>query len=178
MGILSSIRNKIILLLLISVLVFFGWLVGLETLYTKALISTTNFALSTTKHYDHIKYEEKNGLCQLKVFIEVEGRKGDFVHEPGSMTQPLITILSWQIFLFFVLRKKSALESLGVNFGIFFIVQIIFLILLTDYYTSEVKQYIFMMMDDNFNIIAFILILKDNMLYPVFRKKVSNLEKQ
>lgn len=173
MRLFSSIRNKLSLLILISVLVFFGWLAGLETLYTKTLVSTANFTLSNIKHYDHIKYEERNGLYHLRVFIEVDGQRGDFVHEPGSMTQPLITILSWQIFLFFVLKRKSALESLGVNFGLFFLIQIVFLILLTDYYTSEVKQYIFMVIDDSFNIIAFILILKDNMLYPIFKKKVK-----
>ena len=177
MVIISSIRNKILLLLLISVLFFFAWQAGLETVYTKVLVSTTNFTLSIVNDYDHFEYEKMNELYQFRVFIEVDGRKGNFVHEPGSMAQPLITIIPWQIFLFFVLKRKSALISLGTNIGIFFLIQIIFLILLTNYYTSEVQQYIFMMIDDSFNIIALILILKDNMLYPVFRKRVVTVRK-
>ncbi|MBC8321786.1 MAG: hypothetical protein H8E34_13805 [Bacteroidetes bacterium] len=172
MTIFSSIRNKIILLLLISVLIFSGWKAGLETGYIKVLVGTTNLALGISKNDNHIEFERINGLYQFRVFIEVDGRKGNFVHEPGSMTQPLITILSWQIFLFFVLKRKSALQSLGVNIGIFLLIQIIFLILLTGYYSSTVQQYIFMMIDDSFNIITLILIIKDNMLYPVFSKKV------
>ncbi len=149
-------------------LFFVAWQAGLEAMYAKALVSTTNLTLGITKDYDHIKYEEVNGLYQLRVFIEVDGRRGNFVHEPGSMTQPLITIFSWQIFLFFVLRRSYAFKALGINIGIFFLLQVIFLNLLADYYTSELKQYIFMTIDDSFNIIALILILKDNMLYPVF----------
>lgn len=175
MVIFSSIRNKIILLLLISIVVFFGWQAGIEDLYTKTLVGTSNFTLSIIKDYDHIEYKKNNGLYQLVVFIEVDGRRGNFIHEPGSMTQPLIAIISWQIFLFFVLRRSYSLKSLGVNLGIFFSLQIIFLVLLTDYYSSEVKQYIFMMMGDSFNIISLILILKDNMLYPVFRRKVKDV---
>lgn len=175
MVILSSIRNKIILLLLISILVFLGWQFGGESLYTKILVSTSNLTLSIIKDYDHIEYKKNNGLYQLNVFIEVDGRRGDFIHEPGSLTQPMIALLSWQIFLFFVLRRKYALKALGVNLGIFFFLQIEFLVLLTDYYSSEVKQYIFMMMDDSFNIISLILVLKDNMLYPVFRNNRKNV---
>ncbi len=170
MVIFSSTRNKIILLLLISVLIFSGWNAGLENVYTKVLVSTTNFSLSIIKDYNHIEYEKLNDQYLFRVFIEVDGRKGNFIHEPGSLTQPLITILSWQIFLFFILKRKPALHSLGVNIGIFVLLQIICLILLTNYYTSAIQQYIFFMINDSFNIITLILIIKDNILYPVFRK--------
>ncbi|PKP32149.1 MAG: hypothetical protein CVT99_06685 [Bacteroidetes bacterium HGW-Bacteroidetes-16] len=173
MTILSSTRNKIILLFLISVLFYSGWKSGLERGYTKGLVATTNLVLDATKKNTYIEYEKndnKDKQDQFRIFIEIDGCKGDFVHEPGSLAQPLGTLLSWQIFLFFVIKRKSAIQSLGLNVGIFAIVQIIFLILLTGYYSSMVHQYIFMMLSDSFNIITFILIIKDNMIYPVFRK--------
>ncbi len=176
MTILSSTGNKIILLLLISVLIFAAWQAGLEIAYAKVLVGTTNFSLSIIKKDTHIEFEKKegtDGLYQFRVFTSIDGRKGHYPQETSSLMQPFIIILSWQIFLFFVLKRKSAWRSLGTNIGIFLLVQMIFLILLTGYYTSTVQQYIFTMMLDSFYIIALILIIKDNMLYPVFRKKVD-----
>ena len=181
MAILSSTRNKIILLLLISMLIFAAWQAGLEIAYAKVLVGTTNFSLGIVKKDTHIEFEEKegtNGLYQFKVFTSIDGRKGHYPQETSSLMQPFIIVLSWQIFLFFVLKRKSAWRSLGVNIGIFLLVQMIFLILLTGYYTSTVQQYIFTMMLDSFYIIALILVIKDNMLYPVFRKKVDVKGKQ
>ena len=181
MAILSSTRNKIILLLVISVLIFTAWQAGLETAYTKVLVVTTNFSLDIVKNDTHIELEKKEGTdgsYQFRVFTRIDGRKGNYPQEPGTLLQPFVIVLSWQIFLFFVLKRKTAWQSLGVNVGIFLLIQIIFLILLTGYYSSTVQQYIFTMMLDSFYIIALTLIIKDNMLYPVFGKKVDVKEKQ
>jgi len=174
MAILSSNRNKIILLLLISVLVFAAWQAGLETAYAKVLVVTTNLSLKIVKTETHIEFEEKegtDGLYRFRVFTVIDGREGNYPQEPGTLLQPFVIVLSWQIFLFFVLKRKAAWKSLGVNTGIYLLVQIIFLILLTGYYSSPVQQYIFTMMLDSFYIIALTLIIKDNMIYPVFRKR-------
>jgi len=58
MAILSSTRNKIILLLLISVLIFAAWQAGLEIVYAKVLVGTTNFSLGIIKKDTHIEFEE------------------------------------------------------------------------------------------------------------------------
>lgn len=176
MAILSSTRNKIILLLLISVLIFVAWQAGLETAYAKVLVGTTNFSLGIVKKDTHIEFEKKegkDGLYQFRVFTRIDGRKGNYPQETSSLMQPFVIVLSWQIFLFFVLKRKSAWRSLGVNIGIFLLVQMIFLFMLTGYYNSTVQKYIFTMMLDSFYIISLILIIKDNMLYPVFSKKVN-----
>ena len=180
MAILSSSIKKIILLFLISLLIFMGWMAGAEGGYAKVLVGATNFSLGIVKNDTRIELEDlddKGGLYQFRVYTRIDGRLGNYPQETEGLMQPFVIILSWQIFLFFVLRVKSAFQSLVVNVGIFFLIQIIFLILLTGYYDSTIQQYIYTMLLDSFYIIALILIIKDNMLYPVFRKKIDVREK-
>ncbi len=181
MAILSSSRNKIILLILISLLTFMGWMAGAEGGYAKVLVGATNFSLGIIKNDTRIELEDldgKGGLYQFRVYTRIDGRLGNYDQETEGLMQPFVIILSWQIFLFFVLNRKSAFQSLIVNVGMFFLVQIIFLILLTGYYDSMIQQYIYTMLLDSFYIIALILIIKDNMLYPVFRKNADVKGKQ
>ncbi len=173
MKILSSNIIKILLLLFISFMFFAGWQAGMETSYAKLLVGSTNVCLDIVKTDTHIKLENADtgdSNHQFRVYTRIDGRKGNYPQETGGVMQPIVIILSWQVFLFFVLKPKRATISLAVNFGLFFLVQIIFLFLLTGYYTSSVQKYIYTIMLDSFYIIALILIIKDNILYSVFRK--------
>jgi hypothetical protein len=174
MKLLSSSGSKIVLLVLISLLIFTGWQYGGELIYTKFLVGTTNVSLGIIKTDTHIEYEKKAGSdnkYQFKVNTVIDGRKGSYPQEVGGLLQPFVIILSWQIFIFFVINRKSAIISLVTNVAVFMLVQIIFLILLTGYYTSDIQQFIFSIMLDSFYIVALILIIKDNILYSVFRKR-------
>jgi hypothetical protein len=84
--------------------------------------------------------------------------------------EPFVIVLSWQLFLFFVTNKKTAFKLLAINTGIFMAIQVLFLYFLTGYYNSEIQKFLFDMMLDNFYIIALILVIKDNMLHPVFKR--------
>lgn len=172
MAILSSSRNKIIVLFLISVLVFVGWQYGLENTYTKILVGATNTCLGILTNDTHIELEKKSpqsNMYQFRIYTIVDGRKGNYPQDTGGILQPFVIILSWQIFLFLAIKRRDAFISLGANIGIFLIIQILFLIMLTNYYSSTVQQYLFTMMMDSFYIIALILIIKDNILYGVFK---------
>jgi len=173
MKIISSSRNKIIVLLFISIIIFTGWQFGLETVYTKVLVGATNISLSVVKTDTHIELEKKENtdLNQFRVYTTVDGRKGNYPQETGGFLQPFVLILSWQIFLFLILDRKTAFKSLGINIGIYFLTQVIFLIMLTGYFTSTIQQYLFDIMLDSFYIIALILVIKDNIFYGVFLKK-------
>jgi hypothetical protein len=174
MKLLSSRGSKILLLVLISLLIFTGWQYGGELIYAKFLVGTTNVSLGIIKTDTHIEYVKKEGSdnkYQFKVNAVIDGRKGSYPQEVGGLLQPFVIILSWQIFMFFVINKKSAIISLVTNVVGFMFVQIIFLILLTGYYTSDIQQFIFTIMIDSFYIVALILIIKDNILYSVFGKQ-------
>lgn len=172
--ILSSTISKVILLLLLTFLTFSAWQAGLEKTYAKTVVSTTNAVLGIIKKDTHIKYEKDKGSIEayhFEAYTRIDGRKGHYSQETGGMMQPFVIVLSWQIFLFFVLNWRSALRALGLNIAIFVLFQVLFLIFLSSFYTSTVQQYLFTLMMDSFYIIALVLVIKDAMLYPVFSKK-------
>lgn len=166
----SSKVAKIVALIIISAIVYTGWLSGLETSYTRVLVAGTNVALSIVKKDTRIELEKANNAYQFKVRTRIEGRKASFTQPFGSLLQPFVIVLSWQIFLLIAISFKSAIKAFGVNAGIFLMLQIIFLILLTGYHTSETQKFIYVLLMDSFYIIGLVLVIKDNMLYPVFRK--------
>ena len=170
MAIISSNKLKAVVLILITVLIYTGWSRGIEVVYARILLFGTNATLSIVKNDSSIELEKADKTYQFKVRTTIDGRKASFPQVFGSLLQPFVIILSWQIFLFFALNRKSALHSLGLNMGIYYLIQVFFLILLTGYHTSEVQKFIYVLLMDSFYIIGLVLVIKDNMLYPVFRK--------
>lgn len=172
MNILKSNRNRIILLILISVVIFIFWQTGLEVLYTKTIAGITNTTLNIFTEHTEIKVNEKEGkyIFEVSTLFEYPKNpdgpklKGTYPQEVSTLMQPFIIILSWQIFLFFIVKRMAAFKSLIINLLIYPGIQVLFLILLTNYYQSKTAEYIFTMMLDSFYIIALILVIKDYML--------------
>ncbi|MGB4204248.1 MAG: hypothetical protein WBJ84_01360 [Bacteroidales bacterium] len=171
MALLTSTRNKIIALILITVIVFFGWQNGIEVFYARVVTFGSNVVLSSIKKDTSVEVEKGETTYQFKVRTLIDNRKASFPQAFGGILQPFVIVLSWQLFLFLVLNRKSALKSLLVNFGIFYLFQVIFLILLTAYHSSEFQKFLYLLLMDSFYVIALVLVIKDNMLYPVFRKR-------
>ena len=174
MILLSSNRNKTILLVLISIVIFGGWEVGLQQIYEKALVGTTNVVLNVIKKDTHITLEKEAGKNedQFRVYTRVQGRIGNYPQETGGLLMPFVIVLTWQSFLFFVIKRKDALKLLGINVAVFVSIQIMFLVFLTNYYNSPIQKFMFEMMLDNFYIVAIILVIKDNIIFPVFKRNV------
>lgn len=175
MKLLSNTYIKIILIVIISLGVFTAWEFGFERAYEKLLVGTTNIVVSFVKKETKIEIETNPTTKKdyFKVTTLIQGRKGSYPQEVGGLLQPAVIILSWQIFLFFIINRKSAFRALWINFLIFLFFQVIFLVLLTGYYNSEFQKFVFNLMIDTFYVIALILIIKDNMLYPIFKKEQS-----
>ncbi len=172
MKILSTSRNKIILLLLISILIFAGWKSGIEVVYARALVATTNVCLKMAKKDTHLAFEKTATYYEFKIDTQSDGRNFSYPLETGSWMQPFVIVLSWQIFLFFVLKRRLAFRSLGVNVGIFLLLQTIFMIFMTGYFSSTTQLVFCYILFDIFSVVAVILVIKDYLLYPVFTKKV------
>ncbi len=167
---------KTIFLIIISIVVFGAWELGLENVYEETLVEITNDALSVLKKDTRIDLEKKQNsdAYQFRVRTRIQGRMGSYRQETGGLMEPFVIVLSWQLFLFLVLKFKSALKLLIINLTIFLFLQVIFLFFLTGYYNSIIQQFLFDMMLDNFYIIALILVIKDSILYPTFRKPVNS----
>lgn len=170
MALLASNRIKILLLIILTISSYTLWQHGLERIYAKTLLVGTNATLGIVKGNTSIELEQLDETYQFRVRTIIDGRRASFPQAFGGLLQPFVIILSWQIFLFIVLKRNLALQSMGINFGIFYFLQVIFLILLTGYHTSEIQKFIYVMFMDSFYIIGLVLVIKDNMLYPVFRK--------
>lgn len=168
----SKTRNKIILIFAITIMVFTVWEVGFERIYSNFLIGTSNIVLKIAKENTYIELEKVNNAYQFKVHTMVTGRKASFPQEIGGLLQPFVIILSWQIFLFIILKTRPAFKSMVVNFVIFTLIQIFFLYILTGYYNSDFNKFVFSTMLDTFYIFALILVIKDNLLYGVFRDSI------
>ncbi|MCF8235555.1 MAG: hypothetical protein K9G67_14875 [Bacteroidales bacterium] len=169
---LQSNTNKIILLVLISVVVFVIWHIGLETVYIKTLTGVSNFTIRMFEDNTRIELTKESGVYHFDIYTYMQGREITYPQEIGSSMQPFIIILSWQIFLFFVQNRKRAFRSLGINFLIYLTVQVFYLFMLTDFYTSGFAKFMFQLMMDSFYIVAVILVIKDYMIYN-FRKRLS-----
>lgn len=163
---------KIVFLIVITIATYWFWQKGVEVYYARILLIGTNTALSLVKGNTSIELEQEDEVYQFRVRTMIEGRRASFPQAFGGLLQPFVIILSWHIFLFIALRSKLAARSLWINMGLFYLFQVVFLVLLTGYHTSEVQKFIYVMLMDSFYIIALVLVIKDNMLYPVFRKKV------
>ena len=169
---LQSNTNKIILLVLISIVVFVIWHIGLETVYIKTVTGISNFTIGMFEDNTRIELTKENGLYHFDVFTYMQGREITYPQEIGSSMQPFIIVLSWQIFLFFVQNRKRAFKSLAINFLIYIAIQVFYLYMLTNFYTSAFAKFMFQLMMDSFYIVAVILVIKDYMIYS-FRKKLS-----
>ncbi len=168
---LESKRSKIILLLVITILVFAVWQIGYEPVHARILAGGTNGWLKMVGSDKSIKYEVKDNKSLFRVHITMEGKEYTFPQEIGPLLQPTVIIVSWQIFLFFILGWRKGLRLMLINLAIFVGLQVFFLVQLTGFHTSGFQKFLYGLMVDSFYIIALILVIKDTIFQAVFRKK-------
>lgn len=166
----SSKKTMLLVLVAITLTIYVFWQHGFEVAYARFLTGGTNVILNIVSKNTNIAVEEVNSSHQFRVTIILEEGRGSFPQSFGSLLQPTVIIIAWQIFLFIMLKRKPATQALVVNFGVFYLLQILFLTFLTGYYESSVMKFIYDMLMDTFYIFALVLIIKDNLLYSVFSK--------
>lgn len=170
MNILSGNIFKFAVLVAITLTMFVFWQNGFEAVYARFLTAGTNMLLNIASRHSYIAVDLVNNTYHFGVTVPLEDGTGYFSQTFGSMLQPTVIIFAWQMFLFVVLKWRSAAQSFVVNFSVLYILQLIFLTLLTGYYDSSVMRFIYEMLMDTFYIFTLVLIIKDNFLYSIFRK--------
>ncbi len=168
--------KKIIILIGASLIVTLLWFSGLENLYADFLTFGTNTVLSVGSDQTYLKLEKYDAELIFRVHTVIDGRKGSYPQAAQSLLLPAVIILSWLIVIFYSLPLKTALKQAFFDVGIFLIFQIIFMILLTSYYNSNLAKYFFHLMLESFYILAIIIIIKDSLKYPEIwsRKSVAD----
>ncbi len=164
----KELLKKIAILLAASLFVAVLWFSGLERVYANMLVFSTNLVMGIGGSDTEISIEQQHNIYYFKVNTTLMGRKGTFLQKFGSLLIPAVMIFAWQIFTAFYLKRKRALTSSAINFGIFFAFQILFLMLLTGFHSSPVAKYIYEMFLDSFYIVSLAIILIDNFRNPIF----------
>lgn len=157
-------RQKRIINILIVIgasgLLLILWFSGLDWIYAQLLRLGTNlfFLFSQDTHVGLRVIEDAPTFIVETV---VDGRKGSYPQKADLILLPFIMILTWQILLFFNLPRKEAFRSAIENILVFYVIQLIYVILLTAYHNSTSIKFVYDLLLDSFYIIALFLIVKD-----------------
>lgn len=153
-------------LLLASILVVTAlWMAGVEGAYARLLSFSTNIVLNVSGDTS-VAVEKENGDLLFRVYTTVEGQRVRFPQEIQSLLYPTIMIVAWQLFVAFALGLKRSLSGLKWNFPAFFVFQLLFVLLLTAYYSSSLARYTYDLLTDSFYVIALVIIIIDNVRNP------------
>jgi len=158
--------TNILIVILASGLLLVLWFNGLDWIYAQILRLGANIALIFSSD-THVGMKLTEGAPTFMIETIIDGRKGTYPQKADLILLPFIMILTWQILLFFNLPVKYALRSALENIIAFYIIQLVYVLLLTSYYNSETINFIYNLLLDSFYIIALFLIVKDAFKYEL-----------
>ncbi len=170
--------KKIALLLAITLLTTLLWFAGMETIYARLLAFSANTALTITGRESNIKVEKENNTAYFLVHTRVDGRRANYPQNFETLLLPAVMIIAWQVFSLLYRSRNQSLRSAATTIGIFLLLQVIFLLLLTAYYSSGLAKYLYDVLMDTFYVVALILIIIDYVRYPVFQNSISVIKKK
>lgn len=160
--------------LLGSVLFYFLWHAGGEKVYAKFI--TTGIAKITSRVVDleSVEYKHFEKENKTMLYLQYTDKSNKIAME---YCLPVVLLLAWQLSLFFdsKLAKKYALRFLAVNFGILYMLQIFFPLLLYNISESKTRSMGLFVGLQIFGFLVFFLILKDSLLIRL-KKKFENEE--
>ncbi len=155
------------LLFVATLLTTLLWYAGLEKGYAHVLVFSTNSVLSVSGRDSHITLEKEDGVDTFRVYTTIDGQQANYPQKMQTLLLPAVMVIAWQLFTSFFRSRKQILHSASTTIGIFLGLQIIFMLLLTAYYTSSIAQYMYDVMLDTFYIIALGIIILDYIRYPL-----------
>ena len=162
-------QKKIINVLIVigaSAIMLVLWFNGFAYLYAQILKLGANILLIFSSN-THVGVKLVENAPTFIVNTIIDGRKGSYPQKADLILLPFIMILTWQILLFFNLPLKEAIRSAIENIVIFYVIQLIYVLLLTAYYNNAFIKFIYDLLIDSFYIIALFLIVKDSFKYEL-----------
>lgn len=157
---------NIALLFAATLLTYILWNAALEKAYANLLVFSSNSVLSITGSDTHLTHKEEDGVATFRVHIIIDSQHASYPQKVQTLLLPAVMLIAWQIFTAFYRKRKQVLASAFLILFVFMALQIIFMLLLTAYYTSAVAEYIYDVMLDTFYIIALGIIILDYIRYP------------
>ncbi len=163
--------RKVLILLASVLLITAIWFFGAEVIYARILAFTSNVILSLVGSSSSIAVEEKGGEYLFRVYLIIDGQQGSFPQRIQTLLLPTIIVFSWQFFVAIVSGWRQFLRSAKWNIGLFFAFQVLFLLLLTRYHISAAAAFIYDILMESFYVIAVVIVIIDNIRFPVFTGK-------
>jgi hypothetical protein len=157
---------NILIVLVASAILLVLWFNGFSWVYAQMLRIGANILLIFSNDTS-VGLKMVDDAPTFVVDTIVNGRKGTYLQKADLILLPFIMILTWQILLFFNLPRKYAIRSAIENILVFIVVQLIYVVLLTDYHNSGFVKFIYDLLLDSFYIIALFLIVKDAFKYEM-----------
>ncbi len=142
------------------------WFAGMEILYSRVLAFSSNVVLHFGGRESRVAVEKHDDEHVFFVDTIIEGRQARFPQRIQSLLYPTIMVIAWQLFIAFTRGWKQSLGSGKWNIGLFFVFQVLFLLLLTAYHSSATAKFIYDMLMESFYVIAVVIIIIDNIRHP------------
>ncbi len=149
-------------ILIVSIL----WMAGLEVVYARVLAFSSNVVLDIGGRESNIAVEREEDTYLFRVYTRLDGREAHYPQEFQTILYPTIIVIAWQLFLALGSGWRQFLRSGKWNMGIFFLCQVIFLLLLTAVHSSDTASFFYEMLIDSFYVIAIVIIITDNIRNP------------
>ncbi|HNQ83378.1 MAG TPA: hypothetical protein PLW31_12235 [Bacteroidales bacterium] len=149
-----------------SAILLLLWFNGFSWLYAQMLRIGANILLVFSGDTS-ISLKMVDNAPTFVVDTIINGKKGTYPQKADLILLPFIMILTWQILLFFNLPAKKAWRSAAENIITFFIIQLVYVLLLTGYHNSSGVKFIYDLLLDSFYIIALFLVVKDAFKYEL-----------
>lgn len=157
---------NVLIVIVASGLMLILWFHGFAYLYAQLLKLGANIVLIFSGD-THVGLKIIDNAPTFVVNTIIDGKKGSYPQKADLILLPFIMILTWQILLFFNLPFRTAIRSAIENILIFYIIQLIYVLLLTAYYNNAVVKFIYDLLIDSFYIIALFLVVKDSFKYEL-----------
>lgn len=151
---------NIIIVIVTSALLVAVWFRGVDWVYARAVTIGANVCLVFSDDTS-VSLKMANKSPNFVVKTVIDGKKGSYPQKADLILLPFIMILTWQILLFFNVERKKAIRSAIENLLAFYLVQVIYVLLLTGYYGSSTIKFVYDLLMDSFYIIVLFLIVKD-----------------
>ncbi len=162
---------NIALLFIATLLTTVLWYAVLEKAYAHVLVFSSNTVLSIGGRDSHITLEKEDGVDTFRAHTIIDGKHANYPQKLQTLLLPAVMVIAWQLFTIFYRKRKQILISASSTIGVFLAFQVIFMLLLTAYYTSSFAQYVYDVMLDAFYIIALGIIILDYIRYPLRLKE-------
>ena len=157
------------ILILSGCLILIGgvWFAGFETVYAHIMAFFTNILLGLSGSESAVSVEHQNGAPAFEALVTINGQKATISRRIFDTLYPTIMVLSWVLFVIIINGWKNGLKAIKWTLLPFFSLQIVFLLLFTNYMAS-VANYMYYILQDSFYVIALAAIIIESIRRDVF----------